>query len=186
MTSVDQEIREQRELLAQMDRGDSAREEHEVTETTERSCRIEGCPHSTEVLKGRYGGLCAEHRKELADKIYGENRASRGGGAPRKAAANGSGVAGQIRALVPLAVKVDRTKARLDALPEASTQNAELDEAIRRVQGARTPENLAALIELTKAAMKSQAPRERLAKEAEEAERAFKSELAAVARRAAS
>lgn len=109
-----------------------------------------------------------------------------GGGAPRRAAPNGSGFAGQIRALVPLAAKVDRHKAKLAALPEASAQNAELDEAIRRVQGRRTPENLAALIEITKAAVKGQAPRERTAKDLEEAEREFKSALATVARSAAS
>lgn len=166
--SVDQEIREQRELLDQMDRGDPAREGNGM------DCKIAGCTLEATAAKGPYAGLCDEHA-EVARQKRVEN--ARGGGG-----ANGKGIAGQLRAILPLATKVDRGRAKLAALPEASQQHAELDEAIRRVQGARTPENLARLIEITKGAVKGQAPRERIAKELATAEREFKTRLAEVVR----
>lgn len=46
-------------------------------------CRVPGCPHTTEVTKGRYAGLCAPHRAELAARI---RQAQSNGGDPQEAA----------------------------------------------------------------------------------------------------
>jgi len=43
-------------------------------------CRIDGCPNTTEVLRGRYAKLCADHRAELAAEVSADHEAARRNG----------------------------------------------------------------------------------------------------------
>lgn len=83
---------------------------------------------------------------------------------------------------MPLAKKVDRLGARLASLPSTTSAKAELEEAIRRVQGAPTPENLDRLAAATKAVRKGKDPAAKLRADYEAAEREFKQELTALVR----
>jgi hypothetical protein len=125
-------------------------------------CKIDGCENTTTTTHGRYARLCAEHRAEAV--------ATGGGSAPatsqRASTTNGTGFTDQVKKLVPLA-------------------KADLEEAIRRVQGKPSPENLARLAETTKAMQKGHAPREKAQAELEEAKREFKAVLTSLVRRAA-
>jgi hypothetical protein len=99
-------------------------------------CKVEGCTNEAQASTGIYGRLCARHAEE--------KRSSR-------APAAADGLAGQVRALIPLAVEVDRAKKRLDANGAVQKLEAELAEAIRRATGAPTDENLTRLEQATKA-----------------------------------
>jgi hypothetical protein len=164
------------ELLDRMDKGETTREEHQV------DCKIYGCTKEATATHGPYAGLCDEHAEVAREKRYGPSR----GGGSAKASSNGKGFAGQIKVLLGLARKLDRAHARLDAIPEMPDPSASVGEAIRRYQGVPSAENLAALTEATKAAQKGQPKRKLVESLVATAEREFKTELAAVARRAAS
>jgi membrane-bound ClpP family serine protease len=103
-------------------------------------------------------------------------------------AANGSGFADQVKALVPLARKVDTARKRLAALPEEPDPKNVVAEAVRRYTAVQSDENLEALSEAVRNAQngsKGQARREKLTDAVAEAEREFKTGLAQLARRAA-
>jgi hypothetical protein len=65
MTTVDEQIVEQRALLDQMDRGETTREEQRM------DCKIYGCTNEAAAERGRYAGLCDEHREIQVAKSNG-------------------------------------------------------------------------------------------------------------------
>lgn len=70
-------------------------------------CSVEYCPYNTDVHTGRYGGLCSEHRQELAELIRIENKAGAEPLAAGKAAKIRT-VESRTRELLSIAQKVDR------------------------------------------------------------------------------
>lgn len=99
-----------------------------------RSCRAEGCEHATAVLRGRYGGLCTEHRAELASQIREEHQAKAEGRTPSSGAStNGNASAisleARARALVTAAKRLDTSVSRHRA------SRAELREAVAQFNG---------------------------------------------------
>lgn len=110
-------------------------------------CKIEGCENPPASMAGPYARLCAEHREEER-----ERRAN------PPAATTADSLAAQARAVVPLAAKLDRLRARLRQLPSNERARAAFDEASRRASVNPTPENLArvqaAIRELQKSAPK--------------------------------
>jgi predicted NodU family carbamoyl transferase len=72
-----------------------------------RPCKAPGCPNSTNVIKGRYGGLCEKHREELAEEI---RQGFRNGAKANVSDPNTNKA--KIQALFKAAEKVDKTKAK--------------------------------------------------------------------------
>lgn len=100
-----------------------------------------------------------------------------GGGTTRTPRSSSTGFTAKVRELATLAKKVDRARARVAKLPSPERAEAELQEAIRRVQGVSNAANLARLQEATKALQASQPAREKAAGEQQKVEAEFRAAL---------
>lgn len=104
-----------------------------------RPCRIKGCPHLTDVVKGRYAGLCAEHRAEVAEEIRESNRGAEPGRV-KQAKTNGGATTyeARTRRLLKAAQVLDKAKASATAAIAAMrTAQDDFDTALNAL-GRRT------------------------------------------------
>lgn len=149
-----------------------------TTAVETQTCKIEGCTDEPYAKVGMYGGLCTRHADEAREARRANG--SGGGNASRPRSSSAAGLTGKVRTLVPLARKVDRSRTRASALPSTERAEAELAEAIRRVQGAQNAANLARLEEATKALKSLQPAREKAAADQADAEREFRAALSLI------
>lgn len=140
-------------------------------------CKVEGCTEPVASRVGLNARLCRRHAEEASAARRGNGT----GGGNRSRTSAGSGTfTGHVRTLAPLARKVDKARAKVAKLPSPERAEAELQEAIRRVQGASNAANLARLEEATKA-LKALAPaREKANGELQQAEAKFRAGLSEI------
>jgi hypothetical protein len=132
-----------------------------------RTCKIDGCHEEPSAMAGLYAGLCETHRDEAR--------------ATRKPTGGGNGYVARVRALVPLARELDKTKRRLDVVGAPQQLQEELAEASRVATASPSPENLQRLEKAAKT-LRRAAGRSGPATQAfEEAERRFKLALGSIA-----
>lgn len=133
-------------------------------------CKIEGCdrPANVRYDRGPFARLCAQHIEERREQM-GRDARDRNGAY----VGNGELVAKHARAVVPLAVKLDRLRGRLAQLPEHDSAKAAFDQASRRASVAPTPENLARVQATIRDLQKTQPKRTKIENDLAGAERAL-------------
>lgn len=155
------------------------REEEPMSSTTLKSetCKIHGCTNEVLQMQGRYAKLCAEHTAERKQAKPGESV----GGTPRAATSQGE-YAKRVRSLLLPAKRLDSTAAKLARVASPEKAQAELAEAMRRVQGSPSVENLEQLAAAAKAMASGQPKRQKLSADHAAALRMFKASVASLAR----
>lgn len=149
---------------------------HDVTKgdamatATAVKCKVDGCGNDAAAAVGMYAKLCDDHKKEKQAR------------AP--VASSGSLVVA-VRALAAPAKRLEKARAKLAGCDTNEAARAELAEAMRRVQGSATTDNLARLETATRALRDGAPRRDKAQAEVTAATRAFRAALDNIVREAA-